>query len=169
MGGWFPLLRTTQALANVHATFRELTQKKNRCAYFVYIPCVTVTLHCSFSDGFPLSQRRSRGLLLHRSHAMTHKFGRTLWPVAKSSPDKTQHSQGGGIHGSGGIRTRNPSKLGPQIHAGPYTRSRGGGGDMPGSARWGLTLNGNTAWRYPNDNIHFTTASPKKCVSLIIW
>jgi len=44
--------------------------KKNRCAYFVDNRCVTVTLHCSSSNGFPPSQRRSRGLLLHRSHAM---------------------------------------------------------------------------------------------------
>jgi hypothetical protein len=86
-------------------------KKKNRCAYFVDNPYVTVTLHCSPSDGFPTSQRRSRGMLLHRSHAMTHtKFCRTLWPTAKTSPDKTQHSQERAIHGSGGIRNGNSSK-----------------------------------------------------------
>ena len=32
VGGWFPLLRTTQAVWNVHATVPELTQKKKKTA-----------------------------------------------------------------------------------------------------------------------------------------
>jgi len=81
----FPLLRRMQALGNVHGTFRELTQN-NRCAYFVYIPCVTATLHCPFSYGFPPSQRRSRGLVLHKWHAMGHTHSALL-----SGPSQSLH------------------------------------------------------------------------------
>jgi hypothetical protein len=35
------------------------------------------------------------------------------------------------------------------------------------NVKWGLTLNGNTAWGYPSASIHFTNAFQKKCFSQI--
>jgi len=45
-----------------------------------------VTLHCPLSDGFPPSQRRSRGLLLYQSHAMGHTHS-----VGLSGPSQSLH------------------------------------------------------------------------------